>query len=390
MKNQSALPRQAIISGFRGSLIRAKVRLHMARTIVRNYKNPFDCFRMFRKLAEHRREFSGEKIRKMVQVDGKYYWDLYIPGFPSPAITGFFEGEAKKIQDTGKKVARFTNVMVAITNRCPLKCEHCFEWESLNGKETLSLPQISSIIRKFQEKGTGQIQMTGGEPMFRLDDMLEVLKSSDQGTEFWIFTSGYNLNIENAKKLRQVGLTGAVISLDHYSPAVHNLFRGSSSSFEWVQEAVRSCIEAGIVVSLSLCVTRSFANPPDLMKYAELAKSMGVSFIQLLEPRAVGHYKGKDVTIDAAQEKILEDFYLKMNYDKQFREYPIICYHGYYQRRVGCFGGGNRSLYVDTDGDLQACPFCRIKKGSALHGDLDLALEELQSAGCHRFNTSQF
>jgi len=79
-----------------------------------------------------------------------------------------------------------------------------------------------------------------------------------------------------------------------------------------------------------------------------------------------------------------------MNYNKQYRKYPILCYHGYYQRKVGCFGAGNRSLYVDTDGDLQACPFCRTKTGSALSGELDRAIEDLMAAGCQRFEHSRF
>ena len=117
---------------------------------------------------------------------------------------------------------------------------------------------------------------------------------------------------------------------------------------------------------------------------------MGVSFIQVLEPKAVGHYKGKNVRLEPEHEKILEDFFLKMNNDKQYREFPIICYHGYYQRKVGCFGAGNRSLYVDTDGNIMACPFCRTKTGNALTEDLDLAVENLLAAGCQRFETSRF
>jgi len=390
MKTGFTVPRQEIITGIRRRLIRLRIRLHMAKTIIRNYKNPVDCYTIFRKLAEHRREFSGENIQKIVQVDGKYYWDLYIPGYPSSSLTNFFQGEANRVQQTDKKTTRFNNILVAITKRCPLKCEHCFEWDSINGKETLSLSDINTIIGKFQEKGTGQIQLTGGEPLLRVDDMVELLKASKRGTEFWIFTSGYNLTLENANKLKQAGLTGVVISLDHFNPGIHNQFRGFNKSFELVQSAVRNSIEAHLVAALSLCATRSFVTESNLLEYAELAKTMGVSFIQILEPKAVGHYNGKDVMLDASHEKTLDEFYLKMNYNKQYREFPILCYHGYYQRKVGCFGAGNRSLYIDTDGDLQACPFCRTKMGSALSGDLDQAIEELLEAGCHRFNTSRF
>ena len=374
----------------RKTLIRFLVRLHLAKLIFRNYKNPLRSISILRKLAEHRRQFSGENIKKIVHVDGKYYWDLYVPGYKSKSITNFFEGEANRILRMDKKTDRFNNILVAITKRCPLKCEHCFEWDSLNRKDTLTLSEIKNIVLKFQEKGTGQIQLTGGEPLLMVDEILQILEFSKPGTEFWIFTSGYNLTPENAKKLKQAGLTGVVISLDHFNPEIHNRFRGSHKSFEWVQSAVKNSIEANLVTALSICLTKAFVTESNLMAYAELAKKMGVSFIQVLEPKAVGHYKGKDVSLDTVHEKILEDFYLKMSYNKKYKKYPILCYHGYYQRKVGCFGAGNRSLYVDTDGDLHACPFCRAKMGNALSDDLDNSIEQLILAGCHKYKASQF
>ena len=381
---------QKIISGIQADLIRIVVRVTMASLVCRRYKNPVRSINILRKLVQHRRAFSGEKIRKIVKVDGKYHWDLYVPGFKSRALYRFFEGEANRISPSGMKTPRFTNILIAITKRCPMNCEHCYEWDSINGKETLTISDIKNIVRRFQEKGTGQIQLTGGEPLSRMNDTLELLRSSASGSEFWIFTSGYNLTSENAKKLKEAGLTGVVVSLDHFEPLVHNQFRGSDNAFEWVQLAVKNAIEANLVTALSICLSKSFVSAANLMAYSELAKKMGVSFIQLLEPMAVGHYKGKDISLDAEQEKILEDFYLKMSYDKKYREFPILCYHGYYQRKVGCFGSGNRSLYVDTEGNLLACPFCRAKMGNALSNDLDFEIEQLVRAGCHRHETSQF
>jgi MoaA/NifB/PqqE/SkfB family radical SAM enzyme len=121
------------------------------------------------------------------------------------------------------------------------------------------------------------------------------------------------------------------------------------------------------------------------MTYADLAKSMGVSFIQILEPRAVGHYKDKDVSLSEEQEKILDEFYFKMNYDKKYIKYPIVSYPGCHQRKIGCFASGNRSLYIDTDGDLHACPFCQTKMGKALSDKLDESIERMRDHGCHQF-----
>jgi len=381
---------QEIISGLRTDILRILYYMSLAMLILRHYRNPLKSLKILKELTRHRREFSGEKIKKMVRVDGKYYWDLYVPGYKSKANDNYILGEANRILPVTEKTNRFINILFAITKRCHLKCEHCFEWDSLNDQETLTLPDINNIVAKFQEKGTAQIQITGGEPLLMVDEIVQILEAAKPATDFWIFTSGHHLTPENAMKLKNAGLTGVVVSLDHYDAAIHNQFRGSNRSFEWAQMAVKNAIEARLVTALSICLSRSFVTESNLMAFIELASKMGVSFIQILEPKAVGHFSGKDVLLKAEHEKILEDFYLKMTSDKKFRKYPILCYHGYYQRKVGCFGHGNRSLYIDTDGDLHGCPFCRTKMGNALSIDLDDKIEQLRKAGCHQYETACF
>ncbi|HMJ47322.1 MAG TPA: hypothetical protein VK498_08330, partial [Ferruginibacter sp.] len=85
---------------------------------------------------------------------------------------------------------------------------------------------------------------------------------------------------------------------------------------------------------------------------------------------------------------ILESFYEDMNYNREYRSFPIVAYHGYYSRRVGCSGAGKDYLYVDTDGDVHNCPFCQRKIFSALDENLDEALIRLRSTGCNIFVSS--
>ena len=196
-----------------------------------------------------------------------------------------------------------------------------------------------------------------------------------------MLTSGLNMTQQNASKLKLAGLTGVVISLDHFDPKKHNAFRGFNKAYEWAETAARNSIANNLVTAFSLCATKEFVTEENLMEYARLTKAIGVSFIQLLEPKAVGHYYGKDVALRAEQEKILEEFYWKMNNHKAYRDYPIVCYHGYYQRRIGCFAAGDRNLYVDTNGDLQACPFCQSGPGNSCD-DLETSIKKIRAAGC--------
>lgn len=335
----------------------------------------------------HRKDVLGErKVEKIVYVDGKYYWGLFLPGWPSRTFHQFLKAEINRRYPVAVKANRFTNIFLAITNKCPLACEHCYEWDALNTRNQLTVTEINSIVEKFQEKGVTQIHLSGGEPLVRMNDVLDVLETAKKDSEFWILTSGFHLTAEKAMKLKAAGLTGIMISLDHFEPEAHNAFRGFKDAFYWVEQAVSNAIVAKLVTSLSICVTRDFVTESNLMKYMELAKKMGVAFVQLLEPRATGHYKNQDVALKKEHEEILDTFYLKMNYNAQFMDFPPICYHGFHQRRMGCLAAGNRSLYVDTIGDLHACPFCQKKTGSALTDDLDSAIAQLQKQGCHLTN----
>ena len=84
----------------------------------------------------------------------------------------------------------------------------------------------------------------------------------------------------------------------------------------------------------------------------------------------------------------MEAFVHKMQHDPAYADYPVVDYYAAYQRQAGCSGAGKRFLYVDTDGDLHACPFCRKKCGSALTDSIESGLLHLTKAsGCHAYRT---
>ena len=279
-------------------------------------------------------------------------------------------------------------IVFGITKKCGYQCEHCFEWDALNKPETLSRENLLSTIHSFENFNITQVQLSGGEPLNRLDDIIYLLKNIKKETKVWLYTSGYHLTEERATLLKRHGLTGIIVSLDHWIPELHNKFRGMKNAFEWAEKAVANARKKNLVVCLSLCATKEFISKNNLSRYAELAKSWGISFIQVLEPRAVGHYAEKDVHLSESQIAALEDFYITYNYNKDYVNYPSILYHGFYSRRIGCAGGGKYFLYVDTDGDVHNCTFCRHKLFSALHDPIEENLNNMLNTGCSAFINS--
>lgn len=386
-----ALKPQQIITGKREKALELLVEADRIKTVLRLSPNLQEGFKTLRALSALKAKVIGaQRMAKKVRVDGRYYWDLYAPGWPGKVFKQYLKGEMNRITPLPGKSNRFTNVFIAITKKCPLQCEHCFEWDALNQKDALSLENLKQIVQRLYEAGTSQIQLTGGEPMLRVNDMVELISTSPKDIDFWVLTSGVKFTAENARRLKEAGLTGVVVSLDHFEPMAHNRFRGNDNAYSLALRAVKNSIEANLVTALSLCVTRDFVTPDNLMAYAALAKKMGVAFVQVLEPKAAGHYLGMDVLLHDEHIKILEEFYFKMNFDPAYEDYPLIIYHGYYQRKIGCFGSGSRSVYIDTDGNVMPCPFCRRKVVHSLAPGMINMVDQLSREGCTTFRQTPY
>jgi len=377
-----------IVTGLRLRFIQLRIKLTFLKVITSCYHNPIDWIQSLRYLIRLRRRFLGNnRVQKMIYINGKYHIGLYTPGWNSKEHELYIASQLNDFkQITTHKVNRFNTVFLAITNKCALQCEHCFEWNNLNKKDDLETGKLKSIIKKIQDKGVSQIHLSGGEPLIKMNTLVNLLNSADKSSEFWVVTSGFKLNNTNAKRLKEAGLKGVVISLDHYIPELHNKFRHFNDSYYWVEEAVKNANNNNIISALSLCTTKDFISEDNLMNYMELAKKLKVSFVQFLEPKAVGHYADKDVFLNKQHIDVLEIFFRKMNFSKQYNSYPIIIYHGYYQRRQGCLSAGKKGMYIDTDGDMNACPFCHNKAGNVLDSNFDQNLENLKIKGCKSYN----
>lgn len=386
-----SLPPTMLASRWCRRLITAWFQVAEARLLWQLLRQPGRMRLANRRVEELKQAYYGNfRVQKIACVAGRYYREYQTPGWPGAAYDAYVAATVNRLMPFRLATDRLQMVFLAITKKCPLACDHCFEWDALNQREVLSRAHIQTMVAQFQARHVTQIFFSGGEPMLRVNDLIAVVEAAQPGTDFWVITSGFNFTRENAQRLKKAGFTGVTISLDHHEPARHNAFRGSAQAY---QQAVQAAVHAhavGLVVNLSLCLTQEFTSEANLWAYLRLARQLGVTFVQLLEPRAVGHYAGKAVDLSPAQAELLERFYEQLNFGPDYLDWPILHYYGYHQRRMGCSGAADRFLYVDTDGDMHACPFCQKKGGSALCGSLDESLNELQAGGCHAFAQAEW
>jgi len=379
-----------IITGWRTRFIRGRVQWFVFAEAFRLFHSPLQALSEMKKLRDLRNRVHGSTVTsKYVRTGKQFFWDTDYCGFPSKNLKHLIHNEFLRngragINGSGKR-PELQTLIWGITNRCPLSCNHCYEWDNIAQKDRLELDALKKILAIFKVNGIRHIQFSGGEPLARFDDLVELIREASPSMDCWLLTSGFGLTRDKASALKDAGLTGANISLDHWDAELHNSFRNNAKSFAMATEAVRNCLDAGIIPSLSLCATREFVTEENLMKYAALAKNMGVLFIRILEPRAIGKFSFQNVTLENQQVEILSEFAKRMNADPIYQAFPIVSFIGSYQRKIGCFGGGIRYVYADPNGDVHACPFCRGKMGNLLEEPFGEIIEKLKKVGCHQF-----
>lgn len=322
---------------------------------------------------------SRRRLRKVVRIGSRHTFDLYTPAFPSRASQRFIEQEIRR-NVPGAEGNVVQTAIVAITKECTLRCQHCCEWDSLNRAEVLTRDDLSMMVQQLRARGVTQIFFSGGEPLRRLDTLLAACGNAGGEIDFWIITSGVGLTSAVAKALHDAQFTGVVVSVDHWDARRHDEFRGRQGAFAAAMSAAANASDAGLGVAFSLCPTREFTAREELDRYAALAQRAGASFIQLLEPRQVGHYEGRDVLLNDSELATLASFSDDMNFNGKGG--PIVTYPALYQRRHGCLGAAERYLYVDTNGDAHACPFCRHAAANIVTAGVDAVIDALRARGC--------
>lgn len=304
-------------------------------------------------------------------------------GFPSEGFFKPLKIQAERALHQSKGyLESLALVQIAFTKKCPLNCEHCFEGDVLNEKDTLTMEAHMEILDKLTAAKVPMIHYAGGEPMSRVKDLITLLEYGKGRADFSIYTSGFNMTKEHALKLKAAGLSGVFLSIDHHIAEKHNEFRRNTKAFQWAMDAAVAVRQADLVLTFTLCVTKSLCNREDLLAYMEFAAKHDASFVMFLEPRSLGNYANQAVELSPAEFSVLDAFFLEINSDPQYAHLPLLVYPAYQQRNSGCMGAGAMVIYIDTDGFIHACPYCRSKSSHILGLEHESAISALQVEGC--------
>jgi len=147
-----------------------------------------------------------------------------------------------------------------ITQRCNLKCVHCYAQATENKKtEELSLDQGKLLLDDLAQFGVPVVLFSGGEPLVRKDLPQLAEYAVSKGMRAVISTNGTLINRDMAQRLKDIGLSYVGISLDG-TKSINDKFRGVQGAFDAAMKGVENCQHVGIKVGFRFTINKINSN----------------------------------------------------------------------------------------------------------------------------------
>ncbi len=305
------------------------------------------------------------RYRRPVRFGDVIVMDSTLPPIPSPALSRRLANYVNHLDMTRTPSGI---VSISTTNCCPYSCSFCSTSARKSPEGDLDEKLLKKTISQVEDLGVPMIILHGGEPLFRYDRFLRLVTHVRPETCLWMFTTGYGLTDERANELKENGLFGAWVSLDHYDPEFHNRQRGHPDAFDNAVRAVERFKKAGVYTCLSLVPPEELEDPAKFKKYYDFAKELGVAEIRVMETKPSGREACRGVK---PHSPLLADLHKQLYYDRAYSRHPQLSGLSTWMERDEALGCQCRFeyLFITSTGDVQPCEATEISFGNICQED---------------------
>lgn len=269
-------------------------------------------------------------------------------------------------------------VTCEITDKCNLRCKHCY----LSGKEIgkdLSTRSWLKIIDLLSEQGIEHITISGGEPLLR-KDLEKLIKRCKKNNIFCVITTnGIFLNKDRVKQLKKAGVDFVQLSFEG-SQKYHDFIRGEGN-YKKVLKAIDLLLVENINFGTMTTLTNKNCSRVAIKNIVDNLVGLGVRKISF-EKYLYTNKNIADLSLNKMQIKSLYRYLSSLEYGdvKLNINDPLRClvkknngqyFHG------GCLAG-KYVCAVASNGDIKLCTKIPLVFGNILKDRLkDLSKNEI-------------
>lgn len=147
-------------------------------------------------------------------------------------------------------------VALDITNKCNLRCLHCYNFSGENNvvDSELSDDEILEFIKSLQPIKPYNVCFCGGEPLLRKDLLIRCARVlSDNGSIVSIVSNGILASDSSIDELCEAGVKNIQYSLDGING--HDKLRNMQGVFEKAVKAITYTAQKDVMLSVAFCPT---------------------------------------------------------------------------------------------------------------------------------------
>ena len=169
-----------------------------------------------------------------------------------------------------------------ITLACNLKCKQCYSASGKPHPNELNTEEAKQLIRELGDMRVFYIYFLGGEPLQRKDFFELLAYTRDCRMAAMLSTNGWFITPDIAKRLEQLDVMHARVSIDGATAATHDAIRGVSGSFERAINAVRY-LKQTTIPRVGISHTVLADNIGETESLIQQAVDLGVDEMQLVQ-----------------------------------------------------------------------------------------------------------
>ena len=241
-------------------------------------------------------------------------------------------------------------ILMDPTSACNLHCTGCWAAEYGN-KLNLSFDDMDSIVTQGKELGVYFYMMTGGEPMVRKKDIIELCRKHNDCV-FFAYTNGTLVDEAFCEQMKEVGNLSLSISLEGFETA--NDGRRGEGVFDKVQHAMSLLKSHGLPFGISTCYTRKNLDDVTSEKFFDMLVESGALFVWFFHYMPVGNDAAVELLPTPEQR---EEIFHRIRKFRQTKAIFSMDFQNDAQFVGGCIAGGRRYLHINAKGDVEPCVF---------------------------------
>jgi radical SAM protein with 4Fe4S-binding SPASM domain len=200
-------------------------------------------------------------------------------------------------------LVKLKGIFVHLTDRCNLKCIHCYAESGARKGNGLESAKILELIDELVALGGRAITISGGEPLLRTD-WHEILKHACENLRATLNTNATVITRESASLLAAIE-PYVQISLDGPSAEVHDRVRGAGT-FDATLRGIRLLQEAGMAERIIVSMTLMKQNIPRAPEMLSFIDKLGIPKLRFLPLHSQGRARASWSSLDASVDQYRE------------------------------------------------------------------------------------